>query len=883
MADQPSVSELLLRWQGGRQRGEAISAEELCAGCPELLDEVRRRIAALQSMDATLGGSHEGPVPAREEGLFPWLIPSKDAADPDATRETLSPARQVTPGTVPRWPAVPGYEVLDELGKGGMGLVYKARHLQLNRLVALKMIRPDRHAGEEEQFRFRVEAEAVARLQHPNIVQIHEVGESEGRPFFSLEYVAGGNLAAKLRGSPVPARQAAQLVQVLARAMQYAHEHGIVHRDLKPANILLARGDRSDAICIGVHPKVAGPYEPKITDFGLAKRLNSEQSQTQAGAIMGTPSYMAPEQAGGKNTAIGPAADVYALGAILYELLTGRPPFKGATHLDTLEQVRHQDPVPPSRLQAKVHRDLETICLKCLQKEPRQRYASAEALAEDLGRFLAGEPIRARPVGRLEKAFKWVKRRPAVAALWAAGVSAVLLAGGGWAWLERQAAERRARDAELRAREAQRAARLRQGVAAALSRAIDLRQQARWGAARAVLDQVQAQLHEAPADLRRRVEQAQADLRLVGRLDAARLKAASWVQDHFDHVAGERDYVAAFRAAGLGQPGEEVQTVAARVRRSSVRQQLMAALDHWAWLTLDQQRRAWLLAVARQADPDVGRNRLRDPGLWQDRAALERLARQAQVAQWSPPLLTTLAKVLIGAGANAVPLLTAAQRRYPQDFWLNFELGHALHERKQAGEAVSYYRAALALRPHTAIVWNNLGAALQDKGDLDGAFACYHQALALEPKFALAHNNLGWALDNKGQRDRAIACWEKALALDPKLAWTHHNLGTVLHGKGDLDGAIACYQKALAIDPKNAKTHTNLGQALDAKGQRDGAIACYHKALALDPNFAPAHHNLGLALQNKGQLAQAIACFEKALALNPKDATAHTNLGSPAI
>lgn len=307
--------------------------------------------------------------------------------------------------------SVTGYEILGELGRGGMGVVYKARQKGLNRLVALKMLLAGTHASADHLARFRTEAEAVARLQHANIVQIYEVGQRDGLPFFSLEFVEGKSLAQELGGNPLPARQAAQLLMVLARAVHYAHENGIVHRDLKPANVLLT--------ATGV---------PKITDFGLAKQVEGESSQTKSGTLMGTPSYMAPEQARGDVRQVGPSADVYALGAILYELLTGRPPFVAANIMDTVMQVLRDDPVPPSQLQARLAADLETICLKCLQKEAHQRYPSAGALADDLDRFLAGEPIHARPVGTAERLWRWCKRNPRVAVLTAL-TFALLVAG----------------------------------------------------------------------------------------------------------------------------------------------------------------------------------------------------------------------------------------------------------------------------------------------------------------------------------------------------------------------------------------------------------------------------------------------------------------------
>jgi tetratricopeptide (TPR) repeat protein/tRNA A-37 threonylcarbamoyl transferase component Bud32 len=359
--------------------------------------------------------------------------------------------RDELPGRAgPPLPTIPGYEIVGELARGGMGVVYKARQVQLRRIVALKMILTGAQASPEERLRFRAEAEAVARLQHPHIVQIHEVGEAEGRPYFSLEFCEGGSLADKLDGTPWPAKPAAQLTETLARAVHAAHERGIVHRDLKPANILLASGGREppeESSSGGSRPPLAG-YIPKVTDFGLAKHLDAEAGRTRTGAVLGTPSYMAPEQAAGNTSEVGPLSDQYALGAILYELLTGHPPFKAASVLATLEQVRTQEPVPLRRLQPTVPRDLETICLKCLHKEARKRYPTAAVLAEDLRRFLAGEPIQARPIGPLERLGRWCRRKPALA-----GVSAALLlviagglAGMSWQWRRAEVSAHEARD-----------------------------------------------------------------------------------------------------------------------------------------------------------------------------------------------------------------------------------------------------------------------------------------------------------------------------------------------------------------------------------------------------------------------------------------------------
>ena len=312
---------------------------------------------------------------------------------------------------------VTGYDLLGELGRGGMGVVYKARHRKLKRIVALKMILSGLHASDEDMRRFRLEAESVAKLQHPNIVQIYEVSEHDGRPYIALEFADGGSLEQKIAGKPQDAQESAELVVSLASAMQLAHENDIIHRDLKPANILLT----SEGI-------------PRITDFGLAKRMDDDSKQTRSGALLGTPSYMAPEQAGGKSDSLGPPTDIYALGAVLYHMLTGRPPFQAASPLDTVILVLSEEPVAPRKLNPVLAVDLETICLKCLEKDIHRRYSTAAELGQDLNRFLAGEPIQARPVTMVERSWKWAKRRPAVAGMISVSATAilVLLVGGAW-------------------------------------------------------------------------------------------------------------------------------------------------------------------------------------------------------------------------------------------------------------------------------------------------------------------------------------------------------------------------------------------------------------------------------------------------------------------
>jgi tetratricopeptide (TPR) repeat protein len=403
--------EILLR----EERGELPQFEEYEARFPHLAAQLRPLFVVHRVLEARSRSWQSTPAPAGQ----------------DSVSESSGPACET--------PVVPGYEILGQLGRGGMGVVYRARQLHLNREVALKMIAAGAYADPAARDRFRAEAQAQAHLQHPHVVQIFEVGETAGCPYLALEFVAGGSLARKLAGIPQPTRASAQMVETLARAIHYAHERGVIHRDLKPANILLSGGVVSDEwsgdapLTTHHSPRTT----PKITDFGLATWLEGETGLSSTGSVMGTPSYMAPEQARGHTKKVGPPTDVYALGAILYEMLTGRPPFLGETALDTLQQVRDQEPVPPRRLQPKIPRDLEAICLKCLDKEPDRRYPSASLLADDLRRFLHGQSTRARPMGPAARLSRWCRRQPVLAGLAAALVVALVagFAGVTWQWL----------------------------------------------------------------------------------------------------------------------------------------------------------------------------------------------------------------------------------------------------------------------------------------------------------------------------------------------------------------------------------------------------------------------------------------------------------------
>lgn len=398
----PEAARQLVTWLG--------TAHDVAKAQPQLVDcapyfELRKRLqTTAPQLAETLVVDSAGP-----DQLAPTLAMSpgdRERYEKPAAPTTAPSAQPASStGTLA---AFGDYEILSTIARGGMGIVYKARQKKLNRIVAVKMILSGQFADQQEVERFYVEAEAAAKLRHPNIVAIHEIGEWQGQHFFSMDYIDGKSLAEMVRDQPLPPRVAADMVRRIAQTMQFAHEQGILHRDLKPSNILVdSRG------------------EPFITDFGLAKQLSDQSQLTLSGTIIGTPSYMPPEQAAGKIDQVGPASDIYSIGAILYELLAGRPPFRAATPFETIRQVLEVEPVSPRLINPSVPRDLETICLKCLQKEATRRYATAAELAEELTAYLEGRPIKARPVGAVERTWRWCRRNPLLAA--AMGIAAVFL------------------------------------------------------------------------------------------------------------------------------------------------------------------------------------------------------------------------------------------------------------------------------------------------------------------------------------------------------------------------------------------------------------------------------------------------------------------------
>jgi serine/threonine-protein kinase len=695
--------------------------EDVCAAAPELLIEVQQQLKRLRSVENRLNE------------LFPSSRPiSGDGTGP----EPRSPILEL--------PRIDGYDVESVLGYGGMGVVYRARHLKLKRTVALKMLLSGAYASPQELTRFVREAEAVAGLEHPHIVQVHDVGDLNGRPFFTMEFIEGGSLAQALAHVPQAALHSAQLVATLAVGVEFAHRHGVVHRDLKPANILLT-----------------GEGTPKIADFGLARHLDAGPELTRSGARVGTPSYMAPEQALGQTGAIGPATDVYALGAILYEMLTGRPPFRAETAAETERQVIADEPVSPARLNSKVPRDLETICLKCLNKDPLRRYASAAALADDLRRFAEGRPILARPLRWGGRIWRWARRKPAAAALVATALAFVGLAIGGGVWQLEQQAER----ARLEGRASQ-------AVETALEQAAAFRMQGRWPEARAALESAANVLGTSvPANLRERLHEARADADMVLDLEEIRLHLSEGKTDQVQHsLSADRAYAEAFRKYGIVLTAPEPSEAAARIRDSAIRETLLAFLYDWLYSVSDANRDN-LRALLHQADDDEWRREFCEALAVNDNEKLRWLARaQGAVAQPAVVLSGLAGHLLDGNDRmKALALLRETQERHPEDFWINYLLGK-FWVQARAPEAVGYCRAAVAIRPNSDQAYALLGKALRGVGDSDGASVAFRKALALNPKCAVG-KDLANSAGGRGGLEEARVAWEHLVNRDPP----HHD------------------------------------------------------------------------------------------------------------
>jgi Flp pilus assembly protein TadD/serine/threonine protein kinase len=870
MSDRPAVEDPSLEVLLGRiadeftqrlNEGEQPQVEEYAARYPELATVLREVLPALLLIRLP-AGSANGSGPAADGEVTP------DAPLGD-------------------------FQIVREIGRGGMGVVYEAEQLSLGRRVALKVL-PFAAALDPRQLqRFQNEARAAAGLHHTNIVPVYGVGCARGVHYYAMQLIDGRTLAALIaeqRGellarmptvsereaaaasattAPPAAqatsaslrhgayfRRAAEWAIQAAEALDHAHSLGVVHRDVKPGNLLVDAGGRL-----------------WVTDFGLAQ-VQTEAGLTLTGDLVGTLRYMSPEQALAKRVVIDHRTDVYSLGATLYELLTLRPVFGGNDRQELLRQIAFEEPWPLRRINKAIPVELEVIVLKALEKNPAERYSTAQELAEDLRRWLDDRPIRARRPSLGQRLRKWGRRhRTGAAAAMICLLAILTVLGGSIGWM--------ARDWEARREDAVRRA------GDALKSAETFLEQENWPEGVRSVEQAEGFLagFEAETALRLRARGLRKDLHMADQLQEARLRTADIRDGHFDWAATDEAYATAFREYGLDVDPLDPETAAQQIRARPIRQQLVAALDDWAYTrwVLKGEGVSQRLATARVADPDRWRNRLRDALEGTNPNALKLAAAADQAEDWPAPTLVLLGRFakLTASSEQGVAVLRRAQQRHPDDFWINVTLADLLGESRppHLDETIRFCSIAVALRRQSPAAHINLGVALQDKGQLDEAISEYLEAIRLKEADALAHNYLANALHYRGRNDHAITESREALRLKPDFPEAHNNLGIVLADKGRLDEAITEFREALRLKPDFPEAHNNLGNGLQDKGQLDDAISEWHEAVRLKADYSNAHYNLGNALRRKGRLDEAISEYREALRLKPDFGPAHNNLG----
>jgi len=935
-AEEPEDAELgrvLEAYLADLEAGRPDDRERLLAAHPAIAGQLRACLQVMNLAERMVDASDSGSTARRPvPGLGSSMIPQGKSVLTSLSSGTGPPPRvhlrdlpdEPEPVIRPRSAEMPmhdganlgRYQLQGEIARGGMGAILKGRDVDLGRDLALKVLLESHQGNPEVVSRFIEEAQIGGQLQHPGIAPVYELGtfpEPDRRPYFAMKLIKGQTLAALLQERADPARDLPRFLAIFEAVCQtvaYAHARGVIHRDLKPSNVM-----------------VGSFGEVQVMDWGLAKVLPrggiADEAGTQPvhetvimtvrsgsagsggeserGSVLGTPAYMAPEQARGEVERIDERADVFGLGAILCEILTGRPPFAGSTREDIRAQAARGDLADAQRRLEACAAEAELIGLarSCLAAERDGRPRNAGEVARRLTAHLAGVQarLRAAELARVEaqaRAAEERKRRKLTVALAASVLVTFAVGGGGWAYQARQRQERAGRvrlalsEVEVLRTEAERAG-------------DDL---ARWLAAREAAQAAERLLADAPdestrtgatalvQDVTQAAAAAEKDQKLLARLVDVRSAKA----DDPDGSGTDADYADAFHEAGIDIAAVPPADAAAKVRArpAAVRVVLAAALDDWAdvrrGLRGDHAGARRLTEAARLADPDPWRNRLREvlqtPPSRDRLTSLEGLAKSARTEELPAVSLHLLGATLLNMGdpTGAGAVLREGQRLYPGDVWLNFDLALCLERLARREEAIRYYMAARSLRPETA---HDLAHALETKGETDQAIGLFRDLARLRPKEGGHLVCLGAALQSRGRSqeakvvlDSAIAASRAAIRLKPDLFGARATLGSALHHQGKFSEAIAAYRETLRLKPDFWQVHNNLGAALRDQGKLDEAIAAYREAVRLKRDNPEAHHNLGVNLAEQGKLDEAIAEFREALRLKPGNPEAHNNLGS---
>jgi serine/threonine protein kinase/tetratricopeptide (TPR) repeat protein len=766
--------------------------------------------------------------------------------------------------------------------EGGMGRVWLAHDDQLGRIVALKEMRDETRDVPALRHRFLVEAQVTAQLEHPGIVPVYELKESAdgSGPFYTMRFVEGQTLSqaahafhlAHRRGTAgaLELRELLTAFVAVCNTLAYAHARGVIHRDLKGSNVVLGRFGEVMVLDWGVAGVLGRADDPSLPP------VVPDAPPEQTGGGLGTPDYAAPEQAPSEPATAAQAppeaaeridrrTDLFGLGAILYELLTGQAPHASdpqhpeeptpSSLEQKWERVRQGKVVPVRTRCPWVPRPLEAVCMKALAARPEDRYPSATELADEVRRWLSGEPVRAWSEPWSVRAGRWVRRNRMLATSGAAvAVVALVLGSAGfvyWRW------DQYTRQAALRERQERAAER----TEAIWKDVVRLRRQLRFTAARTLLEQARrSALESGDEELQQRHQQAEAELNLAEELHQVREQAAELVKGRWNPRQGVTKYPEVLSRHGLDVLGGGDEVVE-RIRALSVRDEVLACLDDWMSSEPVPARRSRLLEVTNRLDSSSWREEVTEVVRSGDRERLRKILIEADPTRLSPASVRSLVHLAGWRTPESQRLLARARERYPDDFWLHFTLGHQFgdspdirgDERSQR-EAISSLRAALALKPDSAVTLNNLGLVLNDTGDREGAVRCFREAIRLAPRYVNAHSNLGAVLHEKGEVEEAFRCFQEAIRLDSRQPMVHINLGNAYQARKDLEEAIRCYHEALRLDPALPLAHNNLGAALEARGDKEGAIRCYKEALRHDPGYAPAHDNLGRVLRRKGDL-----------------------------